>query len=766
MKDIINPPNDKINDNSHMQNKFLITLSHKRKNYFMFAIVLAILTVMVVFCFFTYSQKVRTILFENAQEQLLEVAYQSRDVLQTKFQNAITNMHGYATSLSKYGNFNQKDVYEILSKEAKRHEFSHMAVSIKDGSTYYEDNVMLNISSQSYFKKGIQGISSVTEVVESPRNGKSVVVYAVPIYHNSKIIGVLHSETELSQLEESFTISSFNENCYTYVVTNTGEVVLSPQNSLIKTTFGNIFEYLQKNNNSTDTIKKDIENRTSNVSLINAENTQKKFMAYAPLSQVNGWYTVSFILQEPILEQSNNILYLSFYLLAIVISMVIIIFLYIYFMKRTTRKQFEYIANTDSVTESRSWHKFTLDVEELLSKNKDKKYAFIYTNIRNFKLINDILGFEIGNQLLRHKADTLNSNLKKEEPYTRINADRFGILIEYTSDAEIIERLDKVNLLICEFQSLLNIQFEMQIDFGIYKIKDTTLPISTISDRALLAMQNLRLGSDSNFGFYNSSIRQKVILEKELENEMQFALDNREFVVYLQPKFDLNTEEIIGAEALVRWLHPQKGLIPPIQFIELFETNGFIVKLDYFMFEETCKLLRNWIDNGNKPIPISVNISRVHLYNPNVAEELYCIALRYNIQPQLIEIELTESMSFDNISMLLGIVQRLKSFNFTISIDDFGTGYSSLHMLKDLPVDILKIDRDFFSQAADEKRGREVIASIIDMAKRLDMKTVAEGVEEKEQAEFLCSVKCDFVQGFYFSKPVCIYDFEERYINN
>lgn len=750
---------------SYCDNISLQKTNSKSKNYFLFGIIVAVFCVVLIFSFITYSKKVKMVLFENAQNQLLEVAYQTRDVLQTKFENAITTMHGYSTAFSKYDDFNQKEVYEILNKEIVRHNFAHMSISYPNGITYYEDGTTVNISNQSYFNRGMIGLSTVTEVIPSPRTQNPVVIYSVPIYRNNKIVGILQAENDLEQLEKSFSISAFDKNYYTYVITNTGQVVLHPQNENSESSLVNIFEYLKQNDNDINKISHDIDNRTSNVNLINVENSQKKFMAYAPLSQVNGWYAISFVNQEPILKQSNYIFTLTIMLLCIILSIIFIIFLYIYIIKRNTHKKFETLANTDSVTNCRSWHKFSIDAEEILRKNREKPYAYIYTNIENFKYLNDILGFEMGNKLLRHIVEILNEQLNKDEAFTRITADRFGILIEYLNDAEIIVRLDHINKLICQFQSLNKIQFEMKIDFGIYKIKDKTLSIATISDRALLAMQTLKNTPDSNYGFYNSSIRQKVITEKELENEMQSALDKKEFVVFLQPKFNLVTQDIIGAEALVRWLHPKKGLIPPNQFIELFETNGFIVKLDYYMFEESCRLLRTWMDNGNNPIPISVNLSRVHLYNPNVAEELFCIALRYNIPTSLIEIELTETMSFDNISMLLGIVNRLKSFNFTISIDDFGTGYSSLHMLKDLPVDILKIDRDFFSNAADEQRGREVIASIIDMAKRLNMKTVAEGVEEKEQADFLCSVNCDFVQGFYFSKPISIFDFEDKYIN-
>ncbi len=611
--------------------------------------------------------------------------------------------------------------------------------------------------------KAIKGISSVSKCLCSIIDKKRIIVYSVPVFKGNRVIGVLSAINQITTIEKSFFISKYNLNYNTYIINSNGDIILKSKDTNDSNI--NILSTINNYGNNIDKFVKDIKNRDSNVRIIKDTNSKHQFVTYAPLEKINDWYLVSFVAQTPILKKSNYIITLTASLVALITFLLLIFFFYISFVRKSSRKTFEYLAYTDDLTGCRNWSKFVIDSLEMIKKSKDKQYAFVFSNIENFKYVNDIMGFEVGNDLLKFFSKTLDEQLEIGEPYTRINADRFGFIMEYTNDQALLNRLKKINDEISSFKSHSDIRVTLNVLYGIYKVKDKSLPISIMSDRALLAMQTIKTSRESNYGFYNSSIRQKALLEKQLESDMQEALDNKNFAVYLQPKFDLNTKKIIGAEALVRWLHPKRGIISPNEFIPLFENNGFITKLDYYMFESACKLLRKWIDKGKTPIPVSVNISRVHLYNQNLAEELYCTALRYDIPPKLIEIELTESIDFENISLLLQILYRLKSFDFTISIDDFGSGYSSLNLLKDLPVDILKIDREFLSQASDQKRGRQVIASIIDLAKHLDIKTVAEGVEQKDQADFLTSANCDFVQGFYFSKPICINDFEKKYIN-
>lgn len=763
--------------NNHVERKSVVALDsawtknisvaflNNKSHRIVFTIIIICMTAILFFSFYIYSNNVHTVLEESAQSQIMEYTDQSHDIIKEKLNTALSELSIIANSVSKYDTLSNKMVNEILNDEIHKLKYNRMSVSEINGDSYSNDGISNNVSHRDYFKMALKGEANVSNPITSIDNGETVIIFAVPIYKDEEVIGVLRATNSIDEFQNKFSIKSVYSDCETYVVKGNGELIIHPKDSSQKLGITNLFEAISGIKNDISPMLDDIQNNKSNVKVYSKGTEGNKFVSYASLNMTNDWHVVCIVSQESILQKADYIIAITIFLMVIIAITLLLLFFYVYYIKRSSQKTFEYLAYTDSLTGCRSWPKFSIDATELFRKGKDKKFAYVYLNIENFKYFNDIMGFEVGNDLLKYISKILNDDLAPDEPFTRINADRFSFIMQYESDSTIIRKLEQINQSICMFKSHSESCVSLNVLFGIYKIKDKSLSTNTMNDRALLAINTLSKAHESNYGFYNSSIRQRAIMEKELESEMQSALDNRNFVLYLQPKFDLSSQKIIGAEALVRWIHPKRGLIPPSGFIELFENNGFIVKLDYFMFEETCILLKKWLDNGNEPIPISVNISRVHLYNPNLAEELYNTALKYHIPTRLVEIELTESMDFENMSMLLGIVERLKRFEFTISIDDFGTGYSSLNMLKDLPVDILKIDREFFSEAADQQRGRQVIASIIDMAKRLEMKTVAEGVELKEQADFLTSINCDFVQGFYYSQPIGVSSFEEKYIN-
>lgn len=258
----------------------------------------------------------------------------------------------------------------------------------------------------------------------------------------------------------------------------------------------------------------------------------------------------------------------------------------------------------------------------------------------------------------------------------------------------------------------------------------------------------------------------KLELEQEVINEMVTALEKKQFVVYIQPKYSLETNSPAGAEALVRWLHPTKGLVPPSEFIPIFEKNGFITRLDNYMWEAVCGLLRDWIEQGLNPAPISVNVSRANLYNPNTTQIICDLAFKYAVPPSLLQLELTESAYMDNPQMMEQFTEEMHRRGFTILMDDFGSGYSSLSVLKNIRVDVLKTDMRFFEDAKIHGRGENIIASVIRRAKWLNIPTVAEGVEKAEQVEFLRSVGCDYVQGFYFAHPMPVESYQRLITEN
>ena len=448
-----------------------------------------------------------------------------------------------------------------------------------------------------------------------------------------------------------------------------------------------------------------------------------------------------------------------------IISFVCILFLiaikYIIYNKKKKEDYLRKIAYTDPLTGADSIDKFKINSNKLFDKNNPEEYALFYIDVDKFKYINDMFGYDMGNDTLIHISNTIASELKEDEIFARVSADHFVLLIKYKTDDDIKTRLNNIYNKVQILSNPKINYYKLILDCGIYKISKSDNDINTIMDRANTARKTIKGGHKNSFAFYDKEMHKKILKEKEIENSMVDALNNGEFIVYFQPKYSLSDYQIIGAEALVRWDNPQKGLIPPIEFIPVFERNGFIVNIDFYVFEEVCKKIREWMDEGQKVVPISVNLSRMHFVNSNFIEKFKLIVDKYKIPTRLIELELTETAVLDNIEGLLDTMNNLKEKGFVISMDDFGTGYSSLNLLKELPVDILKLDRAFFTEKDESNNEKIVISNVIKMAKELKMKVISEGVETISQVEFLKQIGCDMVQGYLFSKPMPVKEFEK-----
>ncbi|MCX7715357.1 MAG: GGDEF and EAL domain-containing protein [Clostridia bacterium] len=416
----------------------------------------------------------------------------------------------------------------------------------------------------------------------------------------------------------------------------------------------------------------------------------------------------------------------------------------------------KYRAEYDSLTGAPNIQKFYSDGQRLLEDNLSKKYAIIRLDIEKFKIINDIYGRTEGDKALRFIAQTLQSFENEHTVFGRMNADIFCILTEYSDNKSIISFINKLSAAISSYPC----DYKLRASFGVYKIDDINIPISTMCDWANLAIKSVRGNQLINYAFYDNTFRNQILEEKMIEDDMASALANGQFFICLQPKYNIQTSKIIGAEALVRWKHPKRGILAPSQFIPIFEKNSFIVKLDEYVWEEVCKLLRNWLDKGLKPIPVSVNVSRLHIHNPEFVNTIIGLSKKYKIPPNLIELEITENTFFDNIDKLFDALLALQKAGFIVAMDDFGSGYSSLNMLKSAPVDTIKIDREFFNETVTTEKGKIVVRCAISMAKQLDMNVIAEGVETVEQAKFLLESGCSVAQGYYYSKPLSVEDFE------
>lgn len=417
-----------------------------------------------------------------------------------------------------------------------------------------------------------------------------------------------------------------------------------------------------------------------------------------------------------------------------------------------TLQQLRYLAEFDELTGIYNKNKFYKSTREMLLANPGADFVLIRFDVDRFQLINSFFGIQEGDRLLKYIAKMLSGYVSDKQPsaYGRIEADVFCLCFPSSYIADIETSMSKIRDLVASY----NLNYDIVPSCGIYYITDRGMPIEIMYDRATLAAKRCKGNYVNFYAVYDGSMSAQIVREQEITNEMSSALATGQFQIYLQPKYHIASNRPVGAEALVRWFHPQKGLIPPGDFVPVFERNGFIPKLDYYVWEEVCRLLRKWADEGRELYPISVNISRVDLYNPRLAEKVIELTEKYDLPSELLNLELTESAYTDNPVAMSETMAKLQSKGFTIMMDDFGSGYSSLNILKDISVDVLKIDMRFLSKTKIPGRGENIIASVVRMAKWLHIPVIAEGVETKDQVEFLRSIGCEYVQGFYFAKPM------------
>ena len=347
----------------------------------------------------------------------------------------------------------------------------------------------------------------------------------------------------------------------------------------------------------------------------------------------------------------------------------------------------------------------------------------------------------------------------------RINADAFNVLMRNEGTQAMYERIDGMVQDVNRFNVDAERPYFLSFTVGVYPIDDTSLPMTLVRDRANVARGSSKEASNARHFtcvFYSDVDRQNLLSEQDMENRMHGALERGEFVAYFQPKQRLADGSIGGAEALVRWIDPVRGLVPPDDFVPYFERNGFIINVDLCVFEQVCALLASWIEQGRQPVPISVNMSRAHLREQDFLTPYEQIRARYGVPASLIEFELTETLVFGDPETFMGVIDLLHARGYRCSLDDFGSGYSSLNVLKDVDIDTMKLDRAFFSAGDDAgQREWDVVESVVDLAKKLDLGTVAEGVEEPGQAARLRAINCDMLQGYVFSRPVPVAEFEQ-----
>lgn len=740
-------------------------LQRKRR----YIIIPGILLLTIVLAVVIGTASTRKLTISRMEESLRYQIRNQTSTIKDKVEGKFSLLNGLSVTITGNEIANVDEMLQKMNQFVKKTDFSEVAFITPEGRAYSNTGEVWNITNKDHFNSCMRGSYEIEQLQETGKE-HDIGIF-VPVRINHEISGVLlgiYEREEFQQLfrETGVGISDFS--CLSdskgnlIAATETADTIFREHKSDI-TENGNLFHMFEKaefTDGSWESIEETIAKKQGG-EINYTSYGEHRYAMFEPVG-MNDWYIITILRQGVVYEQSRENMKISGIMLFAVLAVVISITGYLIFMERRREiiareeaEKMRYILEHDDMTGVLTEREFQKRTENHLRGVASGEYCLVYLDIFKFKLINEMFGYEKGDELLKVLADELEKLTAEYNGLCgRISGDKFVLLLPHREEIiSVFNTRKEVSPRI--------LPIEIYLHYGVYMIEKTNLPVATMIDCAQLAQKSIKGDYDNYISYYDEELKQRIIREQEIINSMAQALANGEFTIYLQPQYNYRNGTIRGAEALVRWISPTKGMIYPGEFIPIFESNGFIIKLDENVWEQACSLLHTWILEGKEPLPISINVSRADLLRGNVAEKLQSLIRKYELPTELLHVEITESAYMDNPQKLILEINKLRDSGFLVEMDDFGSGYSSLNMLKDLPIHVLKTDLKFLEEEGIAERREQILDSVIRMAHQMGLIVVAEGVETKEQAEHLNTLDCEIMQGYYFEKPIPVSNFEE-----
>ncbi|EIS9207919.1 EAL domain-containing protein [Clostridioides difficile] len=706
---------------------------------------------------YIYIEDTKHLLMSEAKIHIKEVAVQGSQLAQRQIEKDLDVLNIFSNYYASNPDIPNEEKMKNLLDEMENQKFYTMAIVDINGNAENTKGDKFSVKDREFFKNSIKGKKYVSSpYVDEVNKSIKKIAISVPLLNNDKVVGVLYCTYNINTLMKLINISFYENNSISYVVKNDGTIILHPQgDSLSK----NIYKLLEQDNDiqEVNRLKKELQENKTGATVLNMLE-ERRYLGYATMDNGNSennyikdWNLIFSIPETVVFSNSKQIINRAVYAVLSIVLIFIAIIFYIIYIKKSNEKEILSLAYEDKVTYIGNQNKFYRECSKYLLDKPSLNYIIVYFDINNFKMINDTFGYEFGDNLLITIAKALKEELTEGEVYARLSSDYFAIFCDYKNGRnKIIRKLDNIR---SNIESNLSIVFEISLCVGIYFVEEGEVDIQKAVNKANMA-RSVAKGKNINYAIYNEDVRNKLSEESMILDDIKIALVKNQFEVYYQPKFSLVTGEMIGSEALIRWDHPEHGFISPAVFIPIAEKSKLILKIGRFVFERVCNDLSEWKKQGKKIVPVSVNLSRVELYQPDIVKFINKTIQMYNLSSDFIEIEITETVAINELNILKNVLNELRKHGFSISMDDFGTGYSSISCLRDMPIDILKLDKSFLGGIEHDERSRNIAKSIVSLAKSLDLVVIIEGVESKEQAELMKQFGCDLVQGFYFARPM------------
>lgn len=651
-------------------------------------------------------------------------------------------------------------VCSFLERKAAILDFTALAVIKENGDMLCSQEVKGDWHELPGITASFQGENGVSFV-----EGRGI-LYSIPLIREDSVVGVLAGLRDEENMQRLIQPESFYGRGLSCIVDTGGNVLISPTDIEPFKELEDIFrEGEAPAVQDIRQMQENMKRQESGIFSFTAVDGSNLVLSYFPL-RTYGWVLLTLVPSDVISAEVENFITQTVCIVVVVILLFVAILVAFFQIYRNHFRQMERVAFVDPLTGGGNNAAFQLRCRQLLAAAPPGTFTVVLLNVKDFKLINENFGSEEGDRTLTYIMNCLNKAVGPEEAAARADADLFFLCLKEKDPETIRSRLKALSETVNAFNRTLSTPYYLILQPGAYIVDDPALEVTVIQDRAKTACRNRMADQDGECVFYDAAFTQRLQKERDLNALFEGSLENGDFQVYLQPKVWVENGSLGGAEALVRWNHPQRGMIYPSDFISLFEKNGKICRLDFYVFEEVCRAIHRWARNGMRLFPVSVNLSRQHFDDPEVLLKFKDIADRYEIPAGLLELELTESIFFDDqrIENVKHQIRKMHRLGFRCSLDDFGAGYSSLGLLMEFDVDAVKLDRRFFLDVSREKT-QVVVRSIVELAEKLGADIVAEGIETPEQLAFLKTVGCRLVQGYIFSKPLPLPEFEERWIS-
>lgn len=734
-------------------------------------VVVAVIAVLAVFLSTFYLWILKDVIYVETEKYLTEISEKTVRIVRGEIEENFSDLELMAKTvalLTKDPDAEQK-IREFVAGAESVYGYSRIGTVTRDGDGWISGGYVPDFEGEEFLEKAFAGEKTVSDPRISAIDGKEILIYAVPVRdEDGMVVSVFLWSRSVESLNDKMKITTFYNEGHSHLMKKDGTFIIENEDDVMQDE--TIGQFLEKECSGIS--KEQVSGLLNNLQegrggLITYKKGEESYIgSYSPLG-INDWFLLDVVPENIVNDAFNRAMRLG---ACIVVGIVILCLFLINYVSRLQERhldRLQKLAFEDPVTGGGNITYFRETARSLIRKAPPGTYAMISIDINSFKLINVTFGQESGDRTLKYVYRTLEDCLEPGEIVARMAQDRFRLLLKNAPVDQLVKRLEGAVDRIERYNEKLERKYFLSFSAGIRVVDEPDDNIIIIGDQVNMARKRAKGNPQSgllSWAVYEAQDKTDLMRGKEILDDVERALKNHEFAVYLQPKIDLKTKTLAGAEALVRWILPDGSMMRPDEFIPVLERHGKIAKLDLYMFHEVCMILKSWENRGFCAVPVSVNFSRVNMMENGILEKYQEIQKSIGVPSEFLEIELTETMIQGNMEYFKQLFEHIHRLGYQCSLDDFGSGYSSLNILMDLPVDIIKLDRLFFRQGTgNEEREKKIVSGMIQVAKSLGIRTVAEGVEDADQVEELRDMGCDMIQGYYYSKPVPVKEFEEKY---